>query len=147
MTGEIPLNAFVTDNAALAVALHMAGVPFAFPDHPSQNEYNAETLKRNEQRATDLERRGIPGKVTWAFARDAAGDLIKHFDAEVAAIKAGAKSSELAADPIDFIKIAAHYAEVRKAMLNLWKLHPSFVTITHADGKSETISTNAHDKQ
>jgi hypothetical protein len=145
MTGEIPLNAFVTDNCALAVALHMAGVPFAFPDHPSQNEYFADTLKRNGQRARDLEKRGIPGKITWAFAHDSCGELIKHFDAEVAAIKHGAKSSELAADPIDFVKIAAHYAEVRKAMLNLWKLQPSFVTLTHPDGKTETISTNAHE--
>ena len=63
MTGTIPLNAFVTDNCALAVALHMAGVPFAFSEHPSQNEYNADTLERRRERASDLEKRGIPGKV------------------------------------------------------------------------------------
>lgn len=139
---EIELDFYETDKCDIAVALHMAGVPFAFPDHPSQNTYRADTLAKNGQRAGDLHARGIPGKVTWGFRYSIAGPLLQAYKMERDAIDAGAKTSELDADPVDFIKIAAHYAEVRRAMLKLWQLHPSEVVGINAEGREERVGIN-----
>lgn len=139
---EIPLNVYFAERCDIAVALHMAGVPFAFPDRPAQNTYSLETLLRTEQKASDLHKRGIPGEVKWGFALDAAMPLLVAYKAERDAIKAGAATSELsAADPIDFIKIAAHYADVRREMLKLWQLVPSNVR----DAEGNIKSMNSYD--
>jgi hypothetical protein len=135
------MNAYQTQNFALAVTLATCGVPFYTEDggNPVLNIYKPDTLRNKygtRYRGMELEAAvrkavedGNPGEVTYCFQRTADLDrIIKAYNEQMQAIegadptKATSPNGELASmEPDEAARFGAQWSHNRKKLAQAWK--------------------------
>lgn len=140
------VNIYLTQNTVLATVLATFGAEFADPKAPSKNCYDADDLKRAGQRASDLEKAGIPGRVIYAFKRSPLLEkLIKSFDRAKAAI-AEHKPIEIDFDLDQAVALIAQFQSNRKHVGESWRATSSLVRRSTGDKSCKIVSLNASEE-
>ena len=151
------MQAYHTDNGALAVALTLGGVePLRNAQGkaiPVYNIYNRDTLARLGYKGWNLEEaalhaleHGKPGVLIYNFKRcdncDRMVDAWGRHEKTIAGLDAGAeaytvKAGEIPVSPEDLARILCQYAKNRKSLMNVWKMSSPLISITGETTKED----------
>lgn len=147
---------YQTQNTALALALHTAGVPWATaadgaPLPPILNIYDAQILRDRglvgftlEEAAKRAVERGIPGRIFYQFQRTQQCErIIKGYEAQRKLIEGAADGETATATlitPEEFGALAAQILHNRKALVQSWTTAPAFISIS---GSSKVTTEGA----
>ncbi len=139
---EKSAGVFPTRNQALALALLTAGVETA-PPHVT-NLYTTTKLKELRMSASEAEKKGVPGLLTYYFrTSERLQSMLAAWDAQKESIRSG-EAAELEISDEDFMRAAAMLAHNREGFRGLWRQCRALVKIPDDDGKGfRIISTNA----
>lgn len=133
------VGTFTTESNALAGLLHLCGEKCLWVG----NQYEAEKLRENNNRATILHSQGVRGRVAYGFkSTKRASAIIKAFEEQKARIDANMEVV-VNIDDWTLATIAASYIHTLNVLVRGWKENPSTVFDRVGDKAFKIVSTNA----
>ncbi len=126
---------FETGNGLQALALALAG----FPLIGLRNEYTPEQLAKLSLTARAAWEQGVPGSVTYTFARTPELiEAIAAWDTERAILSAGGDPTDVQVSQSDVVRIACCALVQRKPWADMWKKIVPMLKVMHAGAPTTT---------
>ncbi len=142
MDHQETIRVFSTKDAALAVTLATAGIPWADPNRRCTNTYPDKVLLKAGKTAEEMIRAGLPGEVMYAFQHVPELERILDDFAVVFKDQEGALTEipELTKRQIALIAMTA--LKNRRTFSEDWKKHTPHVRIDRGGGNFAVITKN-----